>query len=62
VVNQHLQWASYAAWIDTISDLSCMRTELPRYLAGPEHHSAIRGDLDGDQELLQRELDLYEGA
>ena len=25
-----------------------------RYLAGPEHHGVIRGDLDGGQELLQK--------
>jgi hypothetical protein len=30
-----------------------------RYLADPEHHGvAPRGDLDGDQDLLQEELDL----
>jgi hypothetical protein len=29
-----------------------------RYLAGPEHHCVVRGDLEGDQELLQKELDL----
>jgi hypothetical protein len=28
-----------------------------RYLADPEHRGVIRGDLDGDQDLLQRELD-----
>ena len=25
-----------------------------RYLADPEHHGVLRGDLDGDQDLLQR--------
>jgi hypothetical protein len=29
-----------------------------RYLADPEHHGVLRGDLDGDQDLLQEELDL----
>ena len=29
-----------------------------RYLADPEHRGVIRGDLDGDQDLLQKELDL----
>jgi hypothetical protein len=29
-----------------------------RYLAGPEHHCIVRGDLEGGQELLQTELDL----
>jgi hypothetical protein len=27
-------------------------------LADPEHHGVLRGDLDGDQDLLQEELDL----
>jgi hypothetical protein len=31
--------------------------EIPN-LADPEHHCVIRGDLEGDQELLQKELDL----
>ena len=29
-----------------------------RYLAGPEHHCKVRGGLEGDQELLQKELNL----
>ena len=29
-----------------------------RYLAGPEHHGVIRGDLDGNQKLLQKEFEL----
>jgi hypothetical protein len=29
-----------------------------RYLANPEHHGVLRGGLDGDQDLLQEELDL----
>jgi hypothetical protein len=30
-----------------------------RYLADPEHHGVLRGEhLDGDQDLLQEELDL----
>jgi hypothetical protein len=29
-----------------------------RYLADPEHHGVLRGDLDGDQDLLQGELNL----
>jgi hypothetical protein len=29
-----------------------------RYLADPEHHGLLRGGLDGDQDLLQEELDL----
>jgi hypothetical protein len=29
-----------------------------RYLADLEHHGVLRGGLDGDQDLLQEELDL----
>jgi hypothetical protein len=29
-----------------------------RYLADPEHHGVLRDGLGGDQEILQRELDL----
>jgi hypothetical protein len=36
-----------------------------RYLAGSEHYGVIcniaRGDLDGDQELLRKEIDLMRG-
>jgi hypothetical protein len=30
----------------------------PWFLAGPEHHGVLRGDIGGDQELLQKELNL----
>jgi hypothetical protein len=29
-----------------------------RYFPDPEHHGVLRGDLGGDQDLLQEELDL----
>jgi hypothetical protein len=32
-----------------------------RYLADPEHHCVVRGEIKGDQELLQKELDLMRG-
>jgi hypothetical protein len=41
-------------WIETISDSPCMRTELARYFADPEHHGVLRDDIGGDQELLQK--------
>jgi hypothetical protein len=32
-----------------------------RYLADPERRCVVPGDLEGDQELLQKELDLMRG-